>query len=49
MFCQIEESREGYELLEPTVLAGFGLTSKKQVEIIIQKFSQGFKREVGLR
>jgi HD-like signal output (HDOD) protein len=45
MLCEIESGNVVFEQLEPTVLAGFGISARKQVELVIQKFGAGFKNE----
>ena len=45
MFCEFEIGNVSFEQLDPAVLENFGITSKKQVENLLQKFIGGFERE----
>ncbi|MDR1374503.1 MAG: HDOD domain-containing protein [Treponema sp.] len=45
MFCEYETGNVTYDQFDTTVLADFGITSKKQVDNLLERFSQGFKRE----
>jgi len=45
MFCELETGGVTFDQLEPTVLENFGLTNKKQVETLLERFSSGFKKE----
>ena len=45
MFCEFELGNVSFEQFEPAVLENFGVTSKKQVENLLQKFIGGFARE----
>jgi putative nucleotidyltransferase with HDIG domain len=42
MMCLIEREEVAPDHIDSSVLAGFGISSKKQVEIIVKKFSAGF-------
>jgi putative nucleotidyltransferase with HDIG domain len=45
MFCEYENGTVNFDQFEPPVLANFGIASKKQVDGLLQRFSQGFKKE----
>jgi putative nucleotidyltransferase with HDIG domain len=45
MFCEYENGNITFDQLEPSTLDNFGITSKKQVDNLLERFSQGFKRE----
>ncbi|MDR2069764.1 MAG: HDOD domain-containing protein [Spirochaetaceae bacterium] len=45
MFCEYEKGNVTFDQFEPSVLNSFGLTSKKQLDSLLEHFSQGFKRE----
>jgi putative nucleotidyltransferase with HDIG domain len=45
MFCEYENGNITFDQFEPTVLESFGITSKKQIESLLERFSVGFKRE----
>ncbi len=45
MFCEYEAGNVGFDQIEPKILAGFGISSVKQVETLLQRFSQGFVME----
>jgi putative nucleotidyltransferase with HDIG domain len=45
MFCELETGNVTFDQLEPSVLENFGLTTKKQVESLLERFSRGFKKE----
>ncbi|MDR2629370.1 MAG: HDOD domain-containing protein [Spirochaetaceae bacterium] len=45
MFCEYENDNVTFDQFEPSVLKSFGLTSKKQMDTLLEHFSQGFKRE----
>jgi len=45
MFCELEAGSVTFDQLEPEILNNFGINSKQQVELLIQKFSKGFKEE----
>ena len=46
MFCELEKGAVVFDQFEPTVLENFGITSKKQVDALLEKFSLGFNREL---
>jgi putative nucleotidyltransferase with HDIG domain len=46
MFCEYEVGNVSYDQFDPAVLTEFSITSKKQVDGLLERFSQGFKREV---
>ncbi|MDR1100723.1 MAG: HDOD domain-containing protein, partial [Treponema sp.] len=45
MFCEYENGNITFDQFEPVVLEHFGITSKKQVDNIVERFSLGFKKE----
>jgi HD-like signal output (HDOD) protein len=45
MFCEIENGAVNFDQLDPAVLANFDINSKKQVDVLLEKFSKGFKQE----
>jgi putative nucleotidyltransferase with HDIG domain len=45
MFCEYEAGNVSYDQFDAAVLHEFGITSKKQVDNLLERFSQGFKRE----
>jgi putative nucleotidyltransferase with HDIG domain len=45
MFCEYEAGNVSYDQMEPVVLEDFGITSKKQIDGLLERFSTGFKRE----
>jgi putative nucleotidyltransferase with HDIG domain len=45
MFCEYEAGDVSYDQFEPAVLEDFGITSKKQIDSLLERFSIGFKKE----
>ena len=45
MFCEFEVGNVSFDQFEPAVLENFGITSKKQVDVLLDKFIGGFARE----
>jgi HD-like signal output (HDOD) protein len=45
MFCELEKGEITFDQLDPLVLENFGITSKKTVDNLLEKFSIGFNRE----
>jgi len=45
MFCELEKGNINFEQIDPEALANYGLSSKKQIDTLLEKFSAGFKRE----
>jgi HD-like signal output (HDOD) protein len=45
MFCEYENKNVTYDQFEVSVLEDFGITSKKQVDTLLGRFSAGFTRE----
>jgi len=45
MFCEFEAGNVSFDQIDTKTLAIFGISSEKQVESLLQKFSQGFKSE----
>ena len=48
MFCELETEGVNFDQIDPAVLANFGINSKKQVEVLLEKFSKGFRQEIHL-
>jgi putative nucleotidyltransferase with HDIG domain len=46
MFCEYEAGNVSYDQFDTAVLNEFGITSKKQIDSLLERFSQGFKREI---
>jgi putative nucleotidyltransferase with HDIG domain len=47
MFCEYEKSNVVFDQFDPTVLEHFGISSKKQIDALLEQFSVGFAREGG--
>ena len=45
MLCEYEAGNVNFDQIEIQVLDNFGITSKKQIETLLEQFSTGFKRE----
>jgi putative nucleotidyltransferase with HDIG domain len=45
MFCELEAGNVTFDQFEPAVLENFGIISSKQIESLLERFSQGFKQE----
>jgi putative nucleotidyltransferase with HDIG domain len=45
MFCEYENGNITFDQFEPSVLENFGITSKKQIDGLLERFSLGFKKE----
>jgi putative nucleotidyltransferase with HDIG domain len=45
MFCELEAGNVTFDQFDPAILDEFGISSSKQVETLLQRFSQGFKQE----
>jgi putative nucleotidyltransferase with HDIG domain len=45
MFCELEAGNVTFDQFDHTVLENYGINTKKQVESLLEKFSQGFKQE----
>ncbi|MDL2229656.1 HDOD domain-containing protein [Treponema sp. OttesenSCG-928-L16] len=45
MFCEYEKGNVYFDQLEPAVLEHFGITSKKQIDNLLDRFSLGFNKE----
>jgi putative nucleotidyltransferase with HDIG domain len=45
MFCEYENGNVTFDQFEHFVLENFGITSKKQIDGLLERFSVGFKRE----
>jgi hypothetical protein len=46
MFCELETGGVIFDQLDTAVLENFGISSKKQIEGLLEKFSKGFKQEL---
>jgi HD-like signal output (HDOD) protein len=44
MFCEYEDGKAHFDQFEEAPLANYGITSKEQLDKIIKRFSQGFKK-----
>ncbi|MDR1177800.1 MAG: HDOD domain-containing protein [Spirochaetaceae bacterium] len=45
MFCEYEKGNVLFDQFEQDVLDNYGITSKKQIDSLLQKFSSGFQKE----
>jgi putative nucleotidyltransferase with HDIG domain len=45
MFCELEAGNVTFDQFDLAVLDNFGITSKKQIEGLLERFSLGFKKE----
>jgi len=45
MFCELETGYVTFDQFEPTILENFKINNKKQVDSLIERFSQGFQLE----
>jgi HD-like signal output (HDOD) protein len=45
MFCELENHSITFDQLEPGVLKKFNIASKEQIDILIEKFNDGFEKE----
>jgi putative nucleotidyltransferase with HDIG domain len=45
MFCEMEAEEVTFDQLDPVVLDNFGINSKKQVDALLQRFSEAFYQE----
>jgi putative nucleotidyltransferase with HDIG domain len=45
MFCEYEIGNVVYDQMDPAILKSFEITSQKQVDNLLERFSQGFKKE----
>jgi putative nucleotidyltransferase with HDIG domain len=45
MLCEYELGNINYDQLEPAVLDDFGITSRKQIDNLMERFSSGFTKE----
>jgi putative nucleotidyltransferase with HDIG domain len=46
MFCEYESGNIAFDQFEPFVLENFGISSKKQIDNLLERFSLGFKKEI---
>jgi putative nucleotidyltransferase with HDIG domain len=45
MFCEYEAGNIVYDQMDPAILKSFEIISQKQVDSLLERFSQGFKKE----
>jgi putative nucleotidyltransferase with HDIG domain len=45
MFCELEAGNVTFDQFDSAVLDNFGISSSKQIESLLERFSQGFKHE----
>jgi putative nucleotidyltransferase with HDIG domain len=45
MFCEYENGNVSFDQFDTATLENFGITSKKQVDSLLERFSAGFKKE----
>ena len=45
MFCLLESGVVSFDQFEPAVLENFGISSRKQVDALLEKFTAGFQKE----
>ncbi|MFA6508568.1 MAG: HDOD domain-containing protein [Treponemataceae bacterium] len=45
MLCEFETGNVTFDQFDPKILADFGISSSKQIESLLQRFSQGFSME----
>ena len=45
MFCELEAGNFYFEQFEPEILEAFGIRTKKQVDSLLERFSQGYKQD----
>jgi putative nucleotidyltransferase with HDIG domain len=45
MFCELEAGNVNFDQLDPAVLNNFGISSSRQIETLLARFSLGFKQE----
>ena len=45
MFCEYESSNVTFDQFEPGPLDNFGISSKKQIDTMLERFAIGFKKE----
>jgi putative nucleotidyltransferase with HDIG domain len=45
MFCELEAGNVTFDQFDSGVLDNFGISSSKQIESLLERFSQGFKQE----
>ena len=45
MLCEYETGNVSFDQFDQKILGGFGITSAKQIDTLIQRFSQGFNME----
>jgi hypothetical protein len=44
MFCEYEDGRAHFDQFEEGPLTNYGISSKKQLDNIVDHFSQGFRK-----
>ncbi|GHV77545.1 ATP-binding protein [Spirochaetia bacterium] len=45
MFCEYENGNVGFDQVDPAVLKCFGITTKTQIDSLLARFSEGFRKE----
>jgi len=45
MICSLERGDVTFDQFEPTILANYGITSKKQLDALLQRFAAGFQKD----
>ena len=45
MFCEYELGNADFDQFEPGPLANYGISGKKQLDTLLERFSQGYKKE----
>jgi HD-like signal output (HDOD) protein len=45
MFCELEAGNVNFDQFDSAILDNFGISSSKQIESLLERFSQGFKQE----
>jgi putative nucleotidyltransferase with HDIG domain len=45
MFCECEKNNISFDQLDPEVLRRFGISSKKQIDLLLERFAVGFNQE----
>jgi putative nucleotidyltransferase with HDIG domain len=45
MFCEYEKNNIFFDQFDPEILGRFGISTKKQIDILLERFAVGFKQE----
>jgi hypothetical protein len=48
MLCEYENGNIGLDQFDSQVLGNFNITSKKQIDSLLEHFSAGFKKETSM-